>query len=413
MTIDTNGGTDANGRALAELIAFLRDDYGVERLHLVAHSDGGLWSRAALTQSAAYRGVEIESLTTLGTPHTGSYLADLEVELQGGKCDFSNRTEQRICEGVGLLADAIAVELGPIATEELTNDFLATWNPKQRIGSCPVSVIAGDHVGFDVPLLEYYTPSDGLVGLASAKAQEAIDIGGGLIPAPSIPDLREAGVYDVVHGASLQLLFPKTLLNQIAISEQVAEETLLSGREPCNAATSPDEAGAAAAAPDIRGQRLRAPLYRLVAADRNGQLPQAGSEDFVVSEPRSFVRCGSRELKQVPILGDRRLRISDARGCDEPPRVRRTNGEAATAVLLRSHPKRHLIVRVGEDRLRIRVKGKAPKRLRAQVDAGSGWEQLPLDSKGRAKLPESQGESLRLRVRAKAPPAGHPPTWPT
>ncbi len=56
MVIDSNGETDANGAALAELIAFLRDSYGVTNVHLVGHSDGGLWSRAGITQNAAYAG---------------------------------------------------------------------------------------------------------------------------------------------------------------------------------------------------------------------------------------------------------------------------------------------------------------------------------------------------------------------
>ena len=78
----------------------------------------------------------IESLTTLGTPHTGSYLADLALELSNGKCDFSDKTEQRICESLELLADALLIKLGVTATRQLGNDFLATWNPQQTIGNC-------------------------------------------------------------------------------------------------------------------------------------------------------------------------------------------------------------------------------------------------------------------------------------
>ena len=68
VVIDSNGDTAANGAALANLIAFLRDSYGVTDLHLLGHSDGGLWSRAGITQDSAYRGVTIHSFTTLGTP---------------------------------------------------------------------------------------------------------------------------------------------------------------------------------------------------------------------------------------------------------------------------------------------------------------------------------------------------------
>jgi hypothetical protein len=50
-TIDSNnGGLDANGRALLRFLAFLRSGYGLTRVQLVGHSDGGMWSRAAITQ---------------------------------------------------------------------------------------------------------------------------------------------------------------------------------------------------------------------------------------------------------------------------------------------------------------------------------------------------------------------------
>lgn len=81
-------------------------------MQIVAHSDGGLWSRSAITQDDAYQGVEIRSLTTLGTPHTGSFLADLAISVKDGKCDLSNRIERDICEGLRDVADLALFELG-------------------------------------------------------------------------------------------------------------------------------------------------------------------------------------------------------------------------------------------------------------------------------------------------------------
>jgi hypothetical protein len=406
MVIDSNGGTDANGGALAELIAFLRDSYGISDLHIVAHSEGGLWSRAGITQNAAYAGVTIQSVTTLGTPHTGSYLADLAIELDGGKCDFSDKVEQRICDALVTLADLIVIELGPAATRELTNDFLATWNPRQTIGNCPVSGIAGDHVNFGIPFLGYYTPSDGLVGLASAQAKQALDIDGHLIPAPDIPDFREAGVYDVVHGASVSFLSKKNLLNQPQISEQVTDNTLLVGSQPCNLAAAAAGAGASAAE---SAQRLRAPLYRMVAADRGGRLPSPGPEDFALSKRRVNIRCGFNEVEPIPLLGDRRLRVHNALACDDRLRARNGSGKGlAQALLLRSHPQRHVLVRVEGDQARIRVRGRAPRSFRAQIRAGGSWQTLGLSRKGRTKLPSAAGDSLRLRIRARGRAQGVP-----
>lgn len=404
--IDSNGGTAANGIALANLIAFIRDEYGVSYLHIVGHSDGGLWSRSGITQNSDYAGVTVQSLTTLGTPHTGSYLADLAMGLYEGNCDFSNRIEQRICDVLVPLARLIVTKLGKQATRELTSGFLTTWNPEQRIGRCPVSVIAGDHVDFGIPFLGYYTPSDGLVGLDSAQASEALDINGHLIPAPEIPDLRKAGVYDVVHGASVGFLSKKNLLNQTEISQQVAENTILGGAEACNqppaitsADTDPGEAGSSSAG---QVQRLRAPLLRLVAADRYGHLPKPGPEDFAVTPKGVGVRCGFTKLRAIPVMGDSRLRIHHPRGCETQLRVRNRNGKGvARALMLRSNPRRHVLVRLEGARARIRIRGRAPKSLKAMVLRGKKWQRLKLDRKGRTKLPEADGGSLSLRIRAR------------
>ncbi len=408
MVVDSNGGTEENGAALAELIAFLHDSYGVNELHIVAHSDGGLWARSAITQNALYPGVAIQSLTTLGTPHTGSFMADLALELDGGKCDFSDPGEQRTCDALLLLADLVMIKLGPEATRELGNDFLATWNPKQSIGNCPVSTIAGDHLDLPIPAPDYYTPSDGLVGLASAEAQQSFDIGGHLIPAPDIPDLRSAGVYDVVHGAAVALLSKKTLLNQTEISVQVADRTLLEGAEPCNipAATAAVRAGATGA---DAAQRLRAPLYRMVAADSRGRLPIPGPEDFAVSTRGVVITCDFNPVKPIPIFGERRLRVHHTGGCEQRPRARRRDGDGpAHALLLRSHPQRHVLVRVAGDVAWIRVRGRAPRTLRAAARVGGSWKTLQLGRRGRTVLPESMDGSLQLRVRVKGRARGVP-----
>lgn len=408
MTITSNGDTDANGAALARLIAFLRDEYGVNELRVVGHSDGGLWSRAAITQNGAYEGLEIPSFTTLGTPHTGSYLADLAMELKNSKCDFSNRTEQKICDALVVAANLIVLKLGPTATFQLSNDFLATWNPQQTIGNCPVSAIAGDHIDFRIPLLDYYTPSDGLVGLASAQATWALDVDGHLIPAPEIPDLREAGVYNVVHGGSLGFLDGKTLLNQAQISKRVSETILLDGSSPCNVSPAFAAGGSdsATAAEDVT---LRAPLYRMVAADRNGRMLKPGPEDFAVSRKGVSVRCGFNRLQAIPLLGDRRLRIHHPAGCETRLRARRNQGDgAARALMLRSNRSRHAFARVRGDRVKVRVRGKAPRTTRVHYLEKGKWKRLKLGGRSWAALPDTGRSSLRLRVRSRGSRAGVP-----
>ncbi|MGB2852130.1 MAG: hypothetical protein WBC01_10735, partial [Solirubrobacterales bacterium] len=418
MTIDSNGEIDDNGAALALFLGFLRDNYGVTEVHIVGHSDGGLWSRSALTQDGAYAGISVLSLTTLGTPHTGSFVADLTVELNGGKCNFSNRVEQAICDAMSVAIAIVVEDLGPLATKELTSGFLRTWNPQQTIGRCPVNGIAGDHVGFNLPFLDYYTPSDGLVGEASALAEASTDISGYPIPAPEIPDFREAGIYDVVHGTSMRILSKKNLLNTPAISEKVVE-TITSGAEDCNvgaAGPSPTLGSAAEGADAERAgsaSRLRVPLYRLLAADARGRMPAPGDEDFAVSKRGVTVRCGRTPLQTIPIIGDPRLRLHPPGGCDRKLRARNKKSDRpARALLLRAHPRRDGLIELEGERARIRIRGKQPRNFSAQARVGGQWRSLELDRTGRATLPDSGAElSLRLRVarlgKGKRPDTGH------
>ena len=131
------------------------------------------FTRSAITQDAAYQGVDLLSLTTLGTPYTGSLIADLAIQLNGSSCDFSG-VKQLICDAVIKAVQVMVEDLGKVATAELTNAFLTPWNQQQKIGSCPVHGIGGNAVGFNIPLLEYYTPNDGAVGVASSHGQQAL-----------------------------------------------------------------------------------------------------------------------------------------------------------------------------------------------------------------------------------------------
>jgi triacylglycerol lipase len=71
------GGVKERSRALKEQVETILAAPGVERVHIIAHSMGGLDTRHMLYD---HRGVgfheKVASLTTLGTPHHGSPVAD-------------------------------------------------------------------------------------------------------------------------------------------------------------------------------------------------------------------------------------------------------------------------------------------------------------------------------------------------
>ncbi len=72
-----------NAGLLVEKIPPIATRFGVKHLHLVAHSKGGLDSRAALKPLKAQGGLAILSVTTLSTPHHGSVLADYIRDARG------------------------------------------------------------------------------------------------------------------------------------------------------------------------------------------------------------------------------------------------------------------------------------------------------------------------------------------
>jgi hypothetical protein len=74
---------EGGGAELEPLIIDAAGEFGAKHVHLVGHSKGGLWIRAALpllaNETDPARQIGVYSVTTVDTPHLGSSLADLLV----------------------------------------------------------------------------------------------------------------------------------------------------------------------------------------------------------------------------------------------------------------------------------------------------------------------------------------------
>ena len=93
------GSLDDRATALARWVDKVLVDNQAERVHIIAHSYGGLDARWVISKFPDLAG-KIASLTTISTPHRGSYIADLTLGLLP---EFSDPVVNMAAELIGKL----------------------------------------------------------------------------------------------------------------------------------------------------------------------------------------------------------------------------------------------------------------------------------------------------------------------
>lgn len=176
MTVDSTGGIDAGGERLARFLTHLHTERGVEEVDVIAHSMGGLFSRAAIRDlQSAGSPIRIRSLTTIGTPWQGSYLADYA----NGAIPLGDCAGDAFCEIIMTGAAAQAQELAARPDRQVSHDHLmgpSGWNAAQAgvLDDIPVTLVAGER--FTRPDANPQVwPNDGIVAARSALAAELDD----------------------------------------------------------------------------------------------------------------------------------------------------------------------------------------------------------------------------------------------
>lgn len=127
----------ANRELLNALVPGIVKGLGVDSIHLVAHSKGGLDARAYaalyLSDRAQKRPFEVLSFTTLSTPHNGSAGADLLVERENA---LRNQAKVKFPD-LGFIDRFIAERAGiDPGTPDLTQRSTATFN-RSNVGRLP------------------------------------------------------------------------------------------------------------------------------------------------------------------------------------------------------------------------------------------------------------------------------------
>jgi hypothetical protein len=136
----------ANGNALDGFIPGIVKSFGVDSVHLVAHSKGGLDSREYLArfQPGHQKEFTVLSYTTLSTPHNGSVLADLLV-LRDQAATQAVETE---FQGFPTFTETVLGRIQTdVGTTNLTTGFTAGFNAGNLpgvAGSIVFSTVAAD-----------------------------------------------------------------------------------------------------------------------------------------------------------------------------------------------------------------------------------------------------------------------------
>ena len=173
MTILSTGDWNAGGERLVRFLEYLNTRYGITDVDLVGHSNGGMWSRAAIKVLKDINSpIKVRSLITLSTPHTGAipprfYAKEIDISA----CKGIAFCEQSVLSW-GSLVRKMDKGLSALNTVWYTSGP-GGWNAAQgsALRGIPVTLMGGSYfqaVGGDPSLLPY----DGTVSRYSAFAQD-------------------------------------------------------------------------------------------------------------------------------------------------------------------------------------------------------------------------------------------------
>lgn len=190
VTVNSVGTIDDGGTRLHAFLLWLAGEYRLDEVDIVAHSMGGLFSRAAIRDGRDGGGPAVRRLITLGTPWTGSLLGDYiagDVSLDDAHGD---PTTVRILSA----SDGYARANSQGAAAQVSSRYLtgpAGWNALQDgvLSGIEVTAVAGDHLAAAAAPSSLW-PHDGLVARRSALAEA--------VPADVLP-ARVTAVFPDVH----------------------------------------------------------------------------------------------------------------------------------------------------------------------------------------------------------------------
>ena len=160
------------GKTLAGFLRYLQQEEGVNELHLVAHSMGGVFSRVAIADlKASGDGPSIASLTTVGSPWEPVMLGDFEPDQDPSvACDGNQAC--LLFQGAGLSSPSVVSEMLPFVQK---GNFVP-WTQEQVgvLDGIPVTLIGGTYFTKEGGSPKTW-PNDAVVQIDQALAKSVSD----------------------------------------------------------------------------------------------------------------------------------------------------------------------------------------------------------------------------------------------
>jgi len=172
--VPVTGSIDVRAEALAAAIRTFRFPDPDAPIHIIGHSMGGLDARYTLHRNISGVAARVASLSTIGTPHRGSPIADLLV----GPAPGGRQLRRRAYRALRRASRALGLRTGALA--DLTTGFARQFNEEHPdIGGIPCFCYAGNRAQMlllrmtgacvrDAGQTPAERENDGLVSVASA-----------------------------------------------------------------------------------------------------------------------------------------------------------------------------------------------------------------------------------------------------
>lgn len=172
VTVDPTVSPLTIGATLASFLRYLQAEEGVEELHLVAHSMGGVFSRVAMAElEAGGEGPNIASLTTVGSPWEPVMIGDFEPGQDPSvACDGNQAC--LLFQGAALESPTVVSEMLPF----VQRPNFTTWSAGQAgvLDGVPVTLIGGTYFTKDGGSPQRW-PNDAVVQVDQALAKSVSD----------------------------------------------------------------------------------------------------------------------------------------------------------------------------------------------------------------------------------------------